>query len=101
MRSGVGEGFDAACERLAAAGVTFVSIEVDALVGTAAAAYLAIVLPEAAEWHAPHLNRRPDRYSPGARIRLEAGRYVLAEDYVRGQTLRAQLTCGGRRVRCL
>ena len=31
----------------------------------------------------------------------EAGRYVLAEDYVRGQTLRAQLTRGGRRVRCL
>ena len=37
VRSGVGEGFDAACERLAAAGVTFVSIEVDALEVAAAA----------------------------------------------------------------
>jgi aspartyl-tRNA(Asn)/glutamyl-tRNA(Gln) amidotransferase subunit A len=85
------ECFDRGCERLAAAGATVVSIHIDELDLTAAA-YLAIVLPEAAEWHAPHLNRHPDRYSPGVRTRLEAGRYVLAEDYVRAQTVRARLT---------
>ena len=91
VQPGVREAFDAACERLTVAGVTFVSIDIEEL-DIAAAAYLAIVLPEAAEWHARHLNRSPDRYSPGVRIRLEAGRYVLAEDYVRAQTVRSQLT---------
>ena len=37
-----------------------------------------------------------DRYSPGVRLRLEMGRYVLAEDYVRAMRLRARLTPRGR-----
>ena len=32
------------------------------------------------------------RYSPGVRLRLEMGRYILAEDYVRAMRLRASLT---------
>jgi aspartyl-tRNA(Asn)/glutamyl-tRNA(Gln) amidotransferase subunit A len=83
--------FDRSCEALAAAGATLAPIRVEEL-ELAAAAYLALVLPEAAEWHAAHLNRHPDRYSPGVRIRLEAGRYVLAEDYLRAQALRSRLT---------
>ena len=53
--------------------------------------YLHIVLPEASEYHAPMLERHPDSYSPGVRLRLEMGRYVLAEDYIRAQGLRRLL----------
>ena len=30
--------------------------------------------------------RMPERYTPNVRLRLEMGRYVLAEDYVRALT---------------
>ena len=53
--------------------------------------YLHIVLPEASWYHAPMLSTQPDRYSPGVRLRLEMGRYVLAEDYVRAMRLREVL----------
>lgn len=49
--------------------------------------YLHIVLPEATWYHAPLLAQHADRYSPGVRLRLEMGRYVLAEDYVRARHL--------------
>ena len=54
--------------------------------------YLHIVLPEASSFHAPLLVAHGDRYSPGVRMRLEMGRYVLAEDYVRAMRLRDALT---------
>ena len=54
--------------------------------------YLHIVLPEASEYHAPLLAQHADKYSPNVRLRLEMGRYVLAEDYVRAMQLRARLT---------
>ena len=54
--------------------------------------YLHIVLPEAAAFHARRLETFGDRYSPGVRLRLEMGRYVLAEDYVRAMRLRQILT---------
>jgi aspartyl-tRNA(Asn)/glutamyl-tRNA(Gln) amidotransferase subunit A len=54
--------------------------------------YLHIVLPEASWFHAPMLERYADRYSPGVRLRLEMGRYILAEDYVRAMFLRTVLT---------
>lgn len=53
--------------------------------------YLHIVLPEASAYHASLLENYADRYSPGVRLRLEMGRYVLAEDYVRAMALRARL----------
>jgi aspartyl-tRNA(Asn)/glutamyl-tRNA(Gln) amidotransferase subunit A len=53
--------------------------------------YLHIVLPEASAYHATMLESHPEGYSPGVRLRLEMGRYVLAEDYVRAMTLRAPL----------
>jgi aspartyl-tRNA(Asn)/glutamyl-tRNA(Gln) amidotransferase subunit A len=53
--------------------------------------YLHIVLPEASWYHAPMLPSHADRYSPGVRLRLEMGRYVLAEDYVRALHLRVML----------
>ena len=45
--------------------------------------YLHIVLPEASWYHAPLLEKHAASYSPGVRLRLEMGHYVLAEDYVR------------------
>jgi len=53
--------------------------------------YLHIVLPEATCFHAPWLEPFADRYSPGVRIRLEMGGYVLGEDYVRAMRLRGRL----------
>lgn len=54
--------------------------------------YLHIVLPEASEYHATLLAEHADKYSPNVRLRLEMGRYLLAEDYVRAMRLRERLT---------
>jgi aspartyl-tRNA(Asn)/glutamyl-tRNA(Gln) amidotransferase subunit A len=51
--------------------------------GDIASIYLHIVLSEAAAFHAATLESMPDRYTAPVRQRLEMGRYVLAEDYVR------------------
>jgi aspartyl-tRNA(Asn)/glutamyl-tRNA(Gln) amidotransferase subunit A len=45
--------------------------------------YLTLVLSDAAAYHAATLESMPERYTPPVRIRLEMGRYVLAEDYAR------------------
>jgi aspartyl-tRNA(Asn)/glutamyl-tRNA(Gln) amidotransferase subunit A len=45
--------------------------------------YLHLVLADAAAYHATTLAERPHAYTPNVRIRLEMGRHVLAEDYVR------------------
>jgi aspartyl-tRNA(Asn)/glutamyl-tRNA(Gln) amidotransferase subunit A len=45
--------------------------------------YLHLVLADAAAYHATMLEQRPDAYTPNVRIRLEMGRNVLAEDYLR------------------
>lgn len=56
--------------------------------------YLHIVLPEASQYHAALLEAHAGLYSPGVRVRLEMGRYILAEDYVRAMQLRARLIAG-------
>ena len=53
--------------------------------------YLHIVLPEASWYHAPLLAAHAGKYSPGVRLRLEMGRYVLAEDYLRALHARTVL----------
>ena len=53
--------------------------------------YLHTSLPEAAAYHAESLAAAPGRYTRNVRLRLEMGRFVLAEDYVRAQTARAVL----------
>jgi aspartyl-tRNA(Asn)/glutamyl-tRNA(Gln) amidotransferase subunit A len=50
--------------------------------------YLHIVLPESAWYHAPLLDAQPEKYAPGVRRRIELGRYVLAEDYLRAMHAR-------------
>jgi aspartyl-tRNA(Asn)/glutamyl-tRNA(Gln) amidotransferase subunit A len=54
--------------------------------------YLYIVLPEASQYHAPLLASHATAYSPGVRLRLELGGYLLAEDYVRALQVRKALT---------
>jgi Asp-tRNA(Asn)/Glu-tRNA(Gln) amidotransferase A subunit family amidase len=51
--------------------------------GDIAPIYLHIVLAEAAAIHAKTLDSHAEHYTPNVRIRLEMGRYILAEDYVR------------------
>jgi aspartyl-tRNA(Asn)/glutamyl-tRNA(Gln) amidotransferase subunit A len=56
-----------------------------------AAVYLHMSLPEASAYHAGWLASVPERYTRNVRLRLEMGRYVLAEDYVRAQAARTAL----------
>ena len=78
------------CETLRDAGHRVRDVEI-AHARSAPDVYLHIVLPEAAWYHAPMLERHAASYSPGVRLRLEMGRYVLAEDYVRAMALRERL----------
>ena len=84
--------FEQACDRLRAAG----AILEDVLIPHTkeiAAIYVHIALPEAAACHAETLESRPEDYDQNVRLRLEMGRYILAEDYVRAQRGRDVLTC--------
>lgn len=83
--------FEEACARLRTAGVQLEDVQI-AHAGETASIYLAIVLAEAAAYHARTLDSRPDDYTPNVRLRLEMGRYLLAEDYVRALRGREVLT---------
>jgi len=74
--------FEEALERLRAAGARVDDIEIHHA-AEIAAVYLHLVLSDAAAYHAPMLEAMPERYTAPVRLRLEMGRYVLAEDYVR------------------
>jgi len=82
LDDGVRARFDEALDRLRAAGarVEDVTIRHASLTPTV---YLHLVLADAAACHAATLERLPERYTAPVRMRLEMGRYVLAEDYVR------------------
>jgi aspartyl-tRNA(Asn)/glutamyl-tRNA(Gln) amidotransferase subunit A len=51
--------------------------------GDMAAIYLHLVFGDAAAYHAATLESHPGDYTANVRLRLELGRYVLAEDYGR------------------
>jgi len=74
--------FEEALDRLRAAGARTIDVNIRHASLTAAI-YLHLVLADAAAYHAVTLERMPERYTPAVRLRLEMGRYVLAEDYVR------------------
>jgi aspartyl-tRNA(Asn)/glutamyl-tRNA(Gln) amidotransferase subunit A len=84
LESPVRAAYDAAIDRLAGAGVSVEPVSLPHA-EEIPAIYLHIVLPEAAAWHAHTLDTCPDRYTPAVRMRLEMGRYLLAEDYLRAQ----------------
>jgi aspartyl-tRNA(Asn)/glutamyl-tRNA(Gln) amidotransferase subunit A len=78
----VAASFEATCESLAAAGAQLDEVQIPHA-SDIAPIYLHIVLSEAAALHAKTLDSRADDYTPNVRVRLEMGRYILAEDYVR------------------
>ncbi len=78
-------------ERLARAGCRIDDVDIPHAADTGPV-YLHTQLAEAAEQHGADLDARPDAYGRGVRLRLELGRYVLAEDYVRAQRGRRILT---------
>jgi aspartyl-tRNA(Asn)/glutamyl-tRNA(Gln) amidotransferase subunit A len=82
--------FDAAIDRLRAAGARVDDVGIRHAELTPAV-YQHLVLADAAEVHAATLERIPERYTSGVRLRLETGRYVLAEDYVRALEARETL----------
>ncbi len=87
----VATSFERACARLQGAGVELHDVAV-AHADDIVPVYLHIVLPEAAAYHASTLESRADDYTPNVRLRLELGRYILAEDYVRALRGREVLT---------
>jgi len=76
--------FDEACERLTTAGAILDDVVI-AHTKEIGAIYVHIALPEAAAYHAATLESRPHDYTENVRLRLEMGRYILAEDYARAQ----------------
>ncbi len=88
---GVRAAFERARSTLRLAGHDVVPVGIDGADCTPDV-YLHIVLPEASHMHANTLVRHADGYSPGVRLRLEMGGYLLAEDYVRAMHLRDRLT---------
>jgi aspartyl-tRNA(Asn)/glutamyl-tRNA(Gln) amidotransferase subunit A len=82
--------FETSLNRLRAAGVRIDDTEI-AHARDTAPIYLALVLADAASYHAATLDSMPERYTPPVRIRLEMGRYVLGEDYARALKGRAVL----------
>ena len=68
--------------RLREAGVELRDVGV-AHASDVAAVYTLIALAEAAVYHAKTLEDRADDYTTNVRLRLETGRYILAEDYLR------------------
>jgi aspartyl-tRNA(Asn)/glutamyl-tRNA(Gln) amidotransferase subunit A len=74
--------FERVCDLLRREGVALEDVTVPHA-AEAGAIYVHLVLPEAAAYHAPTLDSQPDDYSLNVRLRIEMGRYILAEDYVR------------------
>lgn len=83
--------FEDALDALRVAGASIDDVEIHNAEHIAAV-YLHLVLGDAAAYHAFTLETMPERYTPPVRERLEMGRYVLAEDYVRALNGRAALT---------
>jgi aspartyl-tRNA(Asn)/glutamyl-tRNA(Gln) amidotransferase subunit A len=82
--------FEEALERLRHAGAHVDEVEIHHA-NDIAPAYLLVVLADAAAYHAATLDAMPERYSAPVRVRLEMGRYVLGEDYVRALAAREVL----------
>jgi aspartyl-tRNA(Asn)/glutamyl-tRNA(Gln) amidotransferase subunit A len=74
--------FEEALERLRAAGARIDEIEIHHA-AEIAPVYLHLVMADAAAYHAATLESMPEKYTTNVRLRLEMGRYVLGEDYVR------------------
>ncbi|MFI5178637.1 MAG: amidase [Vicinamibacterales bacterium] len=74
--------FERGLDRLRAAGAHVGDIEIHHAADSGPI-YLHLQLADASAYHAATLETMPERYTAPVRLRLEMGRYVLAEDYVR------------------
>jgi aspartyl-tRNA(Asn)/glutamyl-tRNA(Gln) amidotransferase subunit A len=83
--------FDESCERLSRAGVVLEDVAL-AHATEIATIYVHVALSEAAACHARTLETQPEAYTSNVRVRLEMGRYILAEDYVRAMRGRDVVT---------
>ncbi len=90
MEPGVRARYDASVRALTEAGAAVEHVEIPHAALTAAV-YIHIHATEGSEYHARMLERMPERYTPVVRRRLEMGRYILGEDYVRAQNARGVL----------
>jgi aspartyl-tRNA(Asn)/glutamyl-tRNA(Gln) amidotransferase subunit A len=82
--------FDDAVTELREAGVHVEEVGIQHASSTPAV-YFHIHASEGAEYHARTLEMTPEQYTRPVRLRLEMGRYVLAEDYVRAMSAREML----------
>ena len=82
--------FDASVDALRSAGATVDDVDIPSA-RFVAAVYVHLVFGDAAPYHAPALEKMPERYTGPVRMRLEMARYVLAEDYTRALEGREQL----------
>jgi len=74
--------FEESIASLAAAGARVDEVDIHHA-NDVGAVYLHICLADAAAYHAATLDAMPEKYTANVRLRLEMGRYVLAQDYVR------------------
>lgn len=93
LQPDVRRGFDEAVAWLRGAGVQIEHVELPHA-DMIAPIYLHICLAEAAAFHARTLEAMPDAYTAPVRMRFEAGRFVLAEDYLRALAGRDRLRAG-------
>jgi aspartyl-tRNA(Asn)/glutamyl-tRNA(Gln) amidotransferase subunit A len=85
--------FEESIEALRKAGARVDEVEI-ANAALTSSVYLLISFGDAAAYHAPLVDKMPERYTPPVRQRVETSRYVLAEDYVRALSGRDALRRG-------
>jgi aspartyl-tRNA(Asn)/glutamyl-tRNA(Gln) amidotransferase subunit A len=73
--------FERALDALGRAGAAISDVELPETAGILEA-YVNVVLPEGAAWHAPWLDSRAGDYTPLVRARFEAGRPIPAVSYI-------------------
>ncbi len=84
LETAVKTGYEDAIASIEKAGVAVTDVTMPHAADVAAI-YLGILLAEAGAYHATTLDQCPELYSPAVRQRLEMGRYILAEDYLRAR----------------
>src|SRR5262249_36095579 len=76
--------FDETVERLRSAGGSIVDVQIPRA-ADGSRIYVNVAMPEAYAFHAKMLASKGDLYSPSVRARLELGRNISAEEYVKAQ----------------
>jgi len=86
----VRQAFDAALDRLRSAGASILDLELPSA-RSISDAYVNIVLPEGAAWHAKYLETRGSDYLPAVRARFEKGKEIPPKAYQEAKAFCARL----------